>query len=159
MPQILNQHSAIKSSTIQSKLTCKIISYRSQAENIETSSSCRDKIRALLNGFNVRDFVIDEAQIDFVEKRHDPHHHDDRWSHGKYLRSSSDPHHDTFHDYFSAFHSRVKRQQLAANDENLCTARASYISPQAAMNSRGNWMYLVNDVDSVTQQIRTETCT
>lgn len=108
-----------------------------------------------MNGFNVRDFVIDEAEIDFVEKRHDPHSHD-RWPHGKYLRSS-DPY-DRIQDHFSTQqHSRVKRQQLGSNDENLCTTRSSYINPQAAMNSRGNWMYLVND-DSVTQLLRTETC-
>lgn len=159
----LNQRTAITSTIIPSKImTCcsKINSICSK--NIETSSflsslslASREKIRTLLSSFNVRDFVIDEAQIDFVEKRHDPHH--DRWPHGKYLRSSESDRHDTFQDYFSAFHSRVKRQQPPGN-ENLCTARTSYINPQAAMNSRGNWMFLVNGVDSVTQQIRTETC-
>jgi hypothetical protein len=54
--------------------------------------------------------------------------------------------------------SRSKRQ-ISANREQLCEVRSNYINPQAALNARtGNWMYIVNGVETATQLVRTETC-
>ncbi|CAH1963743.1 unnamed protein product [Acanthoscelides obtectus] len=58
------------------------------------------------------------------------------------------------------FHSRVKRQSKV-NGEQLCAATSNYIVPKAALNNKGNWMYVVNmpEVDSrASQLVKTETC-
>ncbi|CAO1354706.1 unnamed protein product [Diamesa serratosioi] len=52
--------------------------------------------------------------------------------------------------------SRNKRQSPMR--EQLCETKSNYINPQAALNARGNWMYIVNGVDSATQLVKTETC-
>lgn len=51
---------------------------------------------------------------------------------------------------------RTKRQ--SPTREQLCETKSNYINPQAALNARGNWMYIVNGVDSATQLVKTETC-
>lgn len=51
---------------------------------------------------------------------------------------------------------RTKRQSPMR--EQLCETKSNYINPQAALNARGNWMYIVNGVDSATQLVKTETC-
>ncbi|XP_055318359.1 protein spaetzle 5 isoform X2 [Sitodiplosis mosellana] len=51
---------------------------------------------------------------------------------------------------------RPKRQ--SAGREQLCQTTYQYITPQAALNSQGNWMYIVNQVDTTRQLVRTETC-
>lgn len=79
---------------------------------------------------------------------------------------------------------RTKRQ--SSGREELCQTNYQYITPQAALNSQGaliillkfrsdvilnkfsfhiifatvlgNWMFIVNQVDSTRQLVRTETC-
>ncbi|VEN52009.1 unnamed protein product [Callosobruchus maculatus] len=57
-------------------------------------------------------------------------------------------------------HSRRKRQS-GVNGEQLCAATSNYIVPKAALNNKGNWMYVVNmpEVDNrASQLVKTETC-
>ncbi|XP_047521326.1 protein spaetzle 5 [Pieris napi] len=51
---------------------------------------------------------------------------------------------------------RPRRQ--AANTINLCQVRTRYVQPQAAQNNKGNWRYVVNMADNMTQLVRVETC-
>ncbi|XP_056631099.1 protein spaetzle 5 [Diorhabda sublineata] len=58
------------------------------------------------------------------------------------------------------FH-RKKRQSLPGRQQTLCQVRTQYITPRAALNNKGNWMYVVNmaEVDNrVTQLVKSETC-
>lgn len=52
---------------------------------------------------------------------------------------------------------RTKRQENANERDQLCEIRSRFINPQAALNTRGNWMYIVNS-ESATQLVKTETC-
>ncbi|XP_031640226.1 protein spaetzle 5 isoform X2 [Contarinia nasturtii] len=51
---------------------------------------------------------------------------------------------------------RTKRQSTGR--EQLCQTTYQYVTPQAALNSQGQWMYVVNQVDTTRQLVRTETC-
>ncbi|XP_038210568.1 protein spaetzle 5-like [Zerene cesonia] len=51
---------------------------------------------------------------------------------------------------------RPRRQ--AANTEELCQVRTQFIQPQAAQNNKGNWRYVVNMPNNMTQLVRVETC-
>ncbi|KAJ8960878.1 hypothetical protein NQ318_020177, partial [Aromia moschata] len=56
-------------------------------------------------------------------------------------------------------HDRRKRQ--SPGTETLCQVRSQYIVPKAALNNKGNWMYVVNmpEVDNrYTQLVKSETC-
>ena len=59
----------------------------------------------------------------------------------------------------SQSNSRVTRQ--IENEEKLCPTTSSFITPRTAVNTRGNWMYVVN-LDGADQQntqlVRTERC-
>jgi len=55
--------------------------------------------------------------------------------------------------------SRVTRQ--IDNEEKLCPTTSSFITPRTAVNTRGNWMYVVNlegTDQQNTQLVRTERC-
>ena len=56
--------------------------------------------------------------------------------------------------------SRVTRQ--TDNEEKLCPTTSSFIAPRTAVNTRGNWMFVVN-LEGVNQQntqlVKTERCT
>ncbi|EFX70522.1 hypothetical protein DAPPUDRAFT_309408 [Daphnia pulex] len=55
--------------------------------------------------------------------------------------------------------SRVTRQ--IENEEKLCPTTSSFITPRTAVNTRGNWMYVVNldgEDQQNTQLVRTERC-
>lgn len=59
--------------------------------------------------------------------------------------------------------SRERRQAGAgAGAEQLCPTRSQYITPRAAINKQGNWMYVVNmgeNMDSMySQLVKTESC-
>jgi len=57
-------------------------------------------------------------------------------------------------------HSRHRKRRQAINNQ-LCPTRTEFIMPKAAMNNRGNWMFVVNlnEVDDrYTQLVGTETC-
>ncbi|KRT80930.1 hypothetical protein AMK59_6125 [Oryctes borbonicus] len=57
-------------------------------------------------------------------------------------------------------HSRVKRQN-ALSGQTLCETTSSFIMPRAALNNKGNWMYVVNmpELDNrYTQLVKSETC-
>ncbi|XP_045493554.1 protein spaetzle 5 [Colias croceus] len=51
---------------------------------------------------------------------------------------------------------RPRRQ--AANTVELCQVRTQFIQPQAAQNNKGNWRYVVNMPNNMTQLVRVETC-
>lgn len=56
---------------------------------------------------------------------------------------------------------RFKRQANLGGPQQLCPTRSQYIMPQAAVNSQGNWMYVVNIPEQnnrFTQLVRSETC-
>ncbi|CAH2107010.1 unnamed protein product [Euphydryas editha] len=52
---------------------------------------------------------------------------------------------------------RPRRQ--AANTEELCRVRTQFVNPRAALNNKGNWRYVVNMPDNMTQLVRAEICT
>lgn len=52
---------------------------------------------------------------------------------------------------------RTKRQ-IAFGREQLCQTRTQFVQPQAALNRQGNWMYVVNQGNDVTQLVKTEVC-
>ncbi|XP_053686987.1 protein spaetzle 5 [Sabethes cyaneus] len=60
----------------------------------------------------------------------------------------------TYHD--SLARSRQKRQASAGRTQ-LCQTEEQFVMPQAALNTKGNWMYVVNHNDS-RQLVKTETC-
>uniref|UniRef100_A0A182FGL8 Uncharacterized protein n=2 Tax=Anopheles albimanus TaxID=7167 RepID=A0A182FGL8_ANOAL len=49
------------------------------------------------------------------------------------------------------------RRQTAQPRESLCTVRERYITPQTALNTKGNWMFVVNQ-DTARQLVKTEIC-
>ncbi|CAH0728998.1 unnamed protein product, partial [Brenthis ino] len=51
---------------------------------------------------------------------------------------------------------RPRRQ--AGNTEELCRVRTQFITPRAALNNKGNWRYVVNMPDNMTQLVRAEIC-
>ncbi|XP_031841490.1 spatzle 5 Toll-1 receptor isoform X2 [Nomia melanderi] len=54
---------------------------------------------------------------------------------------------------------RQKRQSNNPETIHLCPTVAKYISPRAALNNQGNWMYVVNlPDDKYSQVVRSETC-
>ncbi|XP_055609832.1 protein spaetzle 5 [Uranotaenia lowii] len=53
---------------------------------------------------------------------------------------------------------REKRQAISPADRiDLCEYREMYVTPQAALNTKGNWMYVVNHEDS-RQLVKSEIC-
>ncbi|EAT46927.1 AAEL001929-PA [Aedes aegypti] len=60
-----------------------------------------------------------------------------------------------FHD--AVTRSRQKRQVTEGRTE-LCQTREMYVTPQAALNTKGNWMYIVNHEES-RQLVKAEICT
>ncbi|XP_019764273.2 protein spaetzle 5-like [Dendroctonus ponderosae] len=55
---------------------------------------------------------------------------------------------------------RPKRQSTVTG-QSLCRSRSSYIMPKAALNSKGNWMYVVNMPETnqqYTQLVKSEMC-
>jgi hypothetical protein len=63
-----------------------------------------------------------------------------------------------YRDEFLRSISPRSKRQVSADREELCEIKTNYINPQAALNSRGNWMFIVNGVETATQLVRTETC-
>ncbi|XP_049821973.1 protein spaetzle 5 isoform X2 [Aethina tumida] len=54
-----------------------------------------------------------------------------------------------------------RRRQANLSGEPLCRSRSQFIMPRAALNNKGNWMYIVNmpEVDNrYTQLVRSESC-
>ncbi|EDV97654.1 protein spaetzle 5 [Drosophila grimshawi] len=52
--------------------------------------------------------------------------------------------------------SRVKRQSPSRS--SLCETTSQFITPQAALNSRGNWMFVVNEERTARQMVKAELC-
>ncbi|GBP10328.1 Protein spaetzle 5 [Eumeta japonica] len=52
-----------------------------------------------------------------------------------------------------------QRRQLPPGQEELCGVRTEFITPRAALNNRGNWKYVVNMPENMTQLVRAEICT
>ncbi|XP_026750974.2 protein spaetzle 5 isoform X1 [Galleria mellonella] len=59
----------------------------------------------------------------------------------------------------SAETSAERPRRQAANTQELCRVRTEYITPRAALNNKGNWRYVVNMPDNMTQLVRAEICT
>ncbi|XP_017000949.2 protein spaetzle 5 [Drosophila takahashii] len=53
-------------------------------------------------------------------------------------------------------HSRTKRQSPGRS--TLCQTTSQFITPQAALNSRGNWMFVVNEQNTARQMVKAELC-
>ncbi|RZC34609.1 uncharacterized protein BDFB_000458 [Asbolus verrucosus] len=54
-----------------------------------------------------------------------------------------------------------KKRQSALTGQTLCSARSQFIMPRAALNNKGNWMFVVNmpELDNrFTQLVKSETC-
>lgn len=51
---------------------------------------------------------------------------------------------------------RVKRQSPTRS--TLCETTSQFITPQAALNSRGNWMFVVNEENTARQMVKAELC-
>ncbi|XP_023168064.2 protein spaetzle 5 [Drosophila hydei] len=52
--------------------------------------------------------------------------------------------------------SRAKRQSPSRS--SLCETTSQFITPQAALNSRGNWMFVVNEENTARQMVKAELC-
>nr|XP_032290775.1 protein spaetzle 5 isoform X2 [Drosophila virilis] len=52
--------------------------------------------------------------------------------------------------------SRTKRQNPSRS--TLCETTSQFITPQAALNSRGNWMFVVNEENTARQMVKAELC-
>ncbi|XP_001352716.3 protein spaetzle 5 [Drosophila pseudoobscura] len=51
---------------------------------------------------------------------------------------------------------RTKRQSPGRS--TLCQTTSQFITPQAALNSRGNWMFVVNEQNTARQMVKAELC-
>lgn len=51
---------------------------------------------------------------------------------------------------------RSKRQTFGRRA--LCEVNTQFVMPQAALNNKGNWMYVINQNDVSRQLVKTETC-
>uniref|UniRef100_A0A182RCL2 Spaetzle domain-containing protein n=1 Tax=Anopheles funestus TaxID=62324 RepID=A0A182RCL2_ANOFN len=63
---------------------------------------------------------------------------------------------ETVYERLLAKNSRPKRE-IELGKETLCSVRERYITPQTALNTKGNWMFVVNHENS-RQLVRTEVC-
>ncbi|XP_037948834.1 protein spaetzle 5-like [Teleopsis dalmanni] len=52
--------------------------------------------------------------------------------------------------------SRSKRQSPGRS--TLCQTTSQFITPQAALNSKGNWMFVVNEANTARQMVKAELC-
>ncbi|XP_059216789.1 protein spaetzle 5 isoform X2 [Stomoxys calcitrans] len=52
--------------------------------------------------------------------------------------------------------SRVRRQSPGRT--SLCPTTSQFITPQAALNSKGNWMFVVNEASTARQMVKAELC-
>ncbi|XP_047359057.1 uncharacterized protein LOC124952765 isoform X2 [Vespa velutina] len=86
------------------------------------------------------------------------------WMNNGYVRSNKMAP-QTFHEnpllqYVNLKTERTKRQ-MNTDTVALCPTEAQYITPKAALNNRGNWMYVVNlaeQDDKYSQLVKSEKC-
>ncbi|XP_040153110.1 protein spaetzle 5-like [Anopheles arabiensis] len=64
---------------------------------------------------------------------------------------------ETVYERLLAKNTRAKRQAADGVKETLCSVRERYITPQTALNTKGNWMFVVNQENS-RQLVKTEVC-
>uniref|UniRef100_A0A182QHM3 Spaetzle domain-containing protein n=1 Tax=Anopheles farauti TaxID=69004 RepID=A0A182QHM3_9DIPT len=64
---------------------------------------------------------------------------------------------ETVYERVLAKNNRPKRQSERSGSETLCSVRERYIAPQTALNTKGNWMFVVNQENS-RQLVKTEVC-
>ncbi|KAK2586856.1 hypothetical protein KPH14_009794 [Odynerus spinipes] len=86
------------------------------------------------------------------------------WTSNRYVRSNkvapSTLHENPLLQYASLKTERTKRQ-ANADSVVLCPTEAQYILPKAALNNRGNWMYVVNlseQNEKYSQAVKSEKC-
>ncbi|XP_008203343.2 protein spaetzle 5 [Nasonia vitripennis] len=62
-------------------------------------------------------------------------------------------------EFASRTRNRAKRQSESA-DVSLCPTRSQFVTPKAALNNQGNWMYVVNleDQNKHSQLVKSEVC-
>lgn len=54
---------------------------------------------------------------------------------------------------------RRRRQAVTPNTQTLCSVRTEFIPIRAALNNKGNWKYVVNMPNNMSQLVRAEVCT
>ncbi|XP_050557459.1 protein spaetzle 5 [Spodoptera frugiperda] len=54
---------------------------------------------------------------------------------------------------------RRRRQAATPNTQTLCSVRTEFIPIRAALNNKGNWKYVVNMPNNMSQLVRAEVCT
>ncbi|CAH1644558.1 unnamed protein product [Spodoptera littoralis] len=54
---------------------------------------------------------------------------------------------------------RRRRQAATPTTQTLCSVRTEFIPIRAALNNKGNWKYVVNMPDNMSQLVRAEVCT
>lgn len=63
---------------------------------------------------------------------------------------------------YSKLSKRRRKRQSDPDAISLCPTETQYITPRAALNNQGNWMYVVNLEDmnqKYSQVVRSEKCT
>ncbi|KAH8296282.1 hypothetical protein KR054_004054 [Drosophila jambulina] len=57
-------------------------------------------------------------------------------------------------------HNRLKKRtkRQSPGRSTLCQTTSQFITPQAALNSRGNWMFVVNEQNTARQMVKAELC-
>lgn len=53
---------------------------------------------------------------------------------------------------------RTRRQAADGPAEQLCQTRSQYVTPKAALNKQGNWRYVVNMGEQMSQLVKSELC-
>lgn len=53
---------------------------------------------------------------------------------------------------------RARRQAADGPAEQLCQTRSQYVTPKAALNKQGNWRYVVNMGEQMSQLVKSELC-
>ncbi|KAJ8733008.1 hypothetical protein PYW07_015607 [Mythimna separata] len=52
-----------------------------------------------------------------------------------------------------------RHRRQAPGTQTLCSVRTEFITPRAALNNKGNWKFVVNMPDNMSQLVRAEICT
>ncbi|XP_043269134.1 protein spaetzle 5 isoform X2 [Venturia canescens] len=123
-----------------------------------TTSTLLNSQKNLRNFHNAR--AYENLQIDSPNQEQQ-----ELWS-NRYSRDSSNgssrPRRDNpFVEFTITERARKKRQAGSPDAVPLCRTDSRYISPRAALNSQGNWMYVVNlseTREKYTQLVRSEAC-
>ncbi|XP_034483413.1 protein spaetzle 5 [Drosophila innubila] len=53
---------------------------------------------------------------------------------------------------------KVRTKRQSSTRSTLCETTSQFVTPQAALNSRGNWMFVVNEENTARQMVKAELC-